>query len=57
MLKPIRGVSVSADAADEDWGSFDYGCCTHDFFSKIRRAFSVFYGEDVGHACFVTCEA
>ena len=57
MFKPIRGFCVGTYADNENWRSFNYRGGTHDFFAEVGAAFSVFYGEDVGHASLVTCKA
>jgi hypothetical protein len=57
MLKPVWGFSVGAYAYYDDWRGFYYCGGTHYFFAEVGAAFSVFYGEDVGHSRLVTCEA
>jgi hypothetical protein len=50
-------VGVSAYAAYEYGRRFEDCGGAHDFFPEVRATFSVFYGEDVGHARLVTCKA
>jgi hypothetical protein len=57
VLHAVWIFCVSAYAAYEDWRRFKYGAGSHDLFAEVWAAFSVFYGENVGHSCFERCEA